>query len=135
MRLALGPTMSEIKEPNNGVQGRIGHIIVMQMLKLQSQTLTVLLSQIYAKGKFVGKVLRKLGCPKCCTNVVHQCMDPMVVVDSLETTFLPVLKNSTYYRIGRNDRGFDEAPEQFGASLYLTCDCAANIDHLWRENA
>ena len=75
MRLAVGPTMSEIKEPNNGVQGRIGDIIVMQMLDLQSQTLTVLVAQIYAKGMFAGMVLRKLGCPRCCTNVVRQWMD------------------------------------------------------------
>ena len=123
----------------------------MQMLNLQPQTLTVLVAQIYAKGMFAGMSYESFWCPKCCRNIVHQCKNPTVVVQrgfiprvaSLDLkllkrprdSFLPVLIHSTYYRIVRNDRGSDEAPDPLEASLYLTCDYAGNIGHLWRENA
>ena len=51
MRLAAGLSMSEIKNQMVGY-GRIGDVIVMQTLSLQSQ--------IYAKGMCAGMVLRKL---------------------------------------------------------------------------
>ena len=37
----------------------------------------------------------------------------------LETTFPPVLKNSTYYEMVRDDHGSNEAPDPLEASLYL----------------
>ena len=66
MRLTVGLTMSEIETQMVGYKAG-SRVIVMQMLDLHSQTLTVFVTQIYAKGMFAGMVYEILQ--EYCTSM------------------------------------------------------------------